>query len=120
MPFARRHVFRGEVATPEMMAMQVAMNAGVYEHMWGPSEHLATGYLKDFDLTDRLHEIDVPVLVTSGAHEMVAPADVEDMLARVPDVQSELFEDAAHLSEFEAPARYTNVLRDFLMKVDGR
>ena len=96
------------------------MNAAVYEYLWGPSEHFATGPLKDFDLTDRLHEINVPVLVTSGGHESLRPEHVEEMVARVPDAQWELFGDAAHVAVFEAPERYTQVLSEFLTKIDAR
>jgi len=45
------------------------MGAQVYETMFGPSEFHATGLLKDWDITDRLPEIDVPTLVTSGQYD---------------------------------------------------
>jgi pimeloyl-ACP methyl ester carboxylesterase len=118
--FNTRHVIRTSPIPAGAIAQQAGANFAVYEHMWGPSEFFATGPLRDFDLTDRLHQIGVPMLVTSGAHESYGPEYVEQLVARVPDVQWELFDDAAHCSEFEAPERYTQVLRDFLTKIDAR
>lgn len=116
----RRHVFRGPRFPEGMLVGQVGMNASVYETMWGPSEFVAPGPLKDFDLTDRLGEIDVPLLVTSGAHELASPEQMADVVAAVPGAQWELFEDCGHCSVFEEPERFATVLREFLLKVDDR
>ncbi len=117
--FTQRHVIRTSPIPAGAIAEALALNRGVYEHMQGPSEFFATGTMRDWDLTDRLHEIDVPMLVTSGAHECLRPEHVEQLVARVPDVQWELFENSAHAAEFEEP-RYATVLSEFLTKVDGR
>lgn len=119
LPLLRRHGVRTRI-TPGLVAGQVAMNPAVYEYLWGPSEFVATGPLSDFDVTDRLGDIAVPVLVTSGGHEFYTPRCVELAVARLRDVQWELFADAAHAPDFECPERYTNVLRDFLTKIDAR
>ena len=118
LELVRRHVFRrGDVPAGALVAM-AGMNASVYETMWGPSEFVAWGPLRDFDLTDRLHEIEVPLLVMSGGHELFSPDQVRDLLDLVPHAQWELFEDAGHAAEFEEPERFATVLREFLLKVD--
>ena len=38
------------------------MNMVVYEQMYGPNDFTVTGSEKDYDLTDRLDRLDVPVL----------------------------------------------------------
>ncbi len=120
LPFIRRHVFRRGSLPAGAAAGFAGMNVSVYERMWGPSEHHCTGALRDFDLTDRLHEIDVPVLVTSGGHECVLPEHVKQLIDRVRDVEWELFEDCAHVAPYEEPARYTAVLNAFLGRVDAQ
>jgi L-proline amide hydrolase len=115
----KRHQFRGGVVPAGALVGMAGMNRSVYETMWGPSEFVAWGPLKDFDLTDRLHEIDVPLLVTSGAHEFAAPDQVRELLERVPHAQWELFEDGAHAGPYEEPERYATVLREFLLKADS-
>jgi pimeloyl-ACP methyl ester carboxylesterase len=120
LPFTRRHVFRHSPIPPGALVGMTGMNAAVYETMWGPSEHFATGPLKDFDLTDRLHELSAPLLITSGGHEAVRPEHVQVILDRVPGAEWVLFEESAHAGPYEEPERYASVLQTFLMKVDGR
>ena len=43
--------------------------------MWG-TEWNITGNLKDWDVTARLGELDMPVLITSGRHDLTTPAVV--------------------------------------------
>jgi pimeloyl-ACP methyl ester carboxylesterase len=118
--FTSRHVIRTSPIPVGAIAGMTAMNAAVYEYLWGASEWFATGPLREFDLTDRLHEIDVPMLVTSGAHEIIQPEHMEQLVAQVPDVQWELFADSAHVAVYEEPERYTTVLSEFLTKIDAR
>ena len=51
-------------------------NQVIYEHMWGPTEFLATGNLIDFDLSDRLYKIDIPVLFITGEYDEARPETV--------------------------------------------
>lgn len=94
------------------------MNPAVYETMWGPSEHLGVGPLTAFDLTDRLAEVDVPVLVTSGEHELVTPDAARAVAEGLPHGEWELFHGCAHCAVYEDPERYGAVLRRFLLRVD--
>lgn len=51
----------------------------VYVTMQGP-EWNVTGNLKDWDVTARLGELDLPVLVTSGRHDEMTPAVVRPLV----------------------------------------
>lgn len=119
IPFMTRYVFRGTAMPAGMLVAMAGMNPAVYESMWGPSEFVATGLLQQFDLSDRLGEIDVPVLLTSGSYECADPEQMRDMAAAIPKSEWVLFEDAAHCSEFEDPERYATVLTDFLDRVES-
>jgi pimeloyl-ACP methyl ester carboxylesterase len=119
LDFVQRHVYRGGLLPAGCLAQQAGMNLAVYEAMWGPSEHIATRALAAFDLTDRLPELDLPVLVTSGGHECVRPDHVRGLLDRVPGAEWELFADSAHCAEFEEPSRYAAALAGFLERVDA-
>lgn len=44
-----------------------------YEAMWGPSEFSPSGNLVGWDVTGRLGEIEVPVLVACGAYDELTP-----------------------------------------------
>jgi proline-specific peptidase len=51
----------------------------VYLTMWGPSEFCATGTLKDWDVSGRLGEIEVPTLVVTGRYDETTPALAETL-----------------------------------------
>jgi pimeloyl-ACP methyl ester carboxylesterase len=55
----------------------------VYETIAGPSEFFGTRNLMDWDVTDRLAEIDVPALITSGGHGEVPPRQAQILHAGV-------------------------------------
>src|SRR5215831_9055582 len=53
---------------------QAGMN--VYQYMNGPSEFTVTGQLKNYDRTNRLSEIKVPVLFIAGEYDEALPSTV--------------------------------------------
>jgi proline-specific peptidase len=62
MEVYQRHVCRLDPWPETLLQSFEFSNMDVYHTMWGPSEFFATGTLKDFDVTDRLHEIEIPSL----------------------------------------------------------
>ena len=49
------------------------MTLELYNYMWGPSEFKANGTLKNFDLSDELFKLDLPVLITCGRFDEAHP-----------------------------------------------
>jgi proline-specific peptidase len=90
----------------------------VYMTMNGPNEFTVIGNLKDWDRTDRLHEIGAPVLITVGRHDEITPACAETMHARLPDSGLVVFEDSAHCAHIEEPVRYCAAVAAFLREHD--
>ena len=60
--------------------------------MWGPTEFHATGTLLGFDVTDRLHEIDVPVLFITGEFDEARPETVMEFQQSVAGARLEELE----------------------------
>lgn len=89
----------------------------VYQLMQGP-EWNVTGNLKDWDVTARLGEIGLPVLVTSGRYDEMTPALVEPLVAGITGAEHVVFQDSAHLAMAEEPDRYRQVLGSFLDQVE--
>jgi proline iminopeptidase len=87
--------------------------------MWGPTEFRATGNLVDFDLTDRLHEIDVPVLFIAGEFDEARPERLAEFQRRIPGAQLIVIKDAAHGSLSRKPDEYRQALEKFLDWVEG-
>jgi proline-specific peptidase len=90
----------------------------VYGAMQGP-EWNVTGNLKDWDVSARLCELGMPVLVTSGRYDEMTPALVQPLVERIPNAEYVLFENSAHLAMVEEPDHYRETLQSFLTRVEG-
>jgi L-proline amide hydrolase len=120
--FYERHVCRLEV-WPDYVHRSFAMmasNPTVYHTMNGPSEFHTIGSLLDWDITDRLPEIDVPTLLVSGEFDEATPLIVERIHARIPNARWELVAGASHLTHVEEPEIWTELVGVFLDDVDAR
>ena len=71
------------------------------------------------DVTARLGELDLPVLVTSGGHEKMTPAVVQPLVDGIRGVEAAVFEQAAHLAMAEEPDRYRELVESFLSRVEA-
>jgi proline iminopeptidase len=73
--------------------------------------------LANYDLTERLHEIKVPVLVTGGRHDWITPAECsEEIAAGIKGSTLVIFENNGHSLIRERTEEYISLLKDFLSK----
>lgn len=118
--FYARHVCRVQPVPEEVQRTfdQIAAHPEVYFTMNGPSEFHVIGTLKTWDILDRLSEIRVPTLITSGRHDEATPAIAGAIHGRIRGSRWELFEDSSHMPHCEEPDRYRRVLAAFLAEVE--
>lgn len=112
--FYERHVCRLLPWPEELLANMSKGNHQIYGYMWGASEFTVTGTLKSFDVTDRLHEIDIPSLFTCGRYDEATPNTTEYYSSLVPDSEFHVFENSSHMPGVEEPQDYAKVVRAFL------
>jgi pimeloyl-ACP methyl ester carboxylesterase len=117
--FKRRHICRLEPEPEVLKRARAQFSRQVYETMWGKNEFTPTGTLKDWDVIDRLGEIDVPTLITSGRHDECTPALVEPLHRGIRGSEWVLFEESAHMPYLEEPGRYLDAVERFLERVEG-
>ncbi len=118
--FYERHVFGGERAESPPECDGAPPGRFVYETMWGPTEFHATGTLIDFDVTDRLHEIDVPVLFIAGQFDEARPERVAEFQKLIPGSKLVVILDAAHGTLSKKPDEYRGILENFLDSVEDK
>ncbi|MEO0575020.1 MAG: proline iminopeptidase-family hydrolase [Pseudomonadota bacterium] len=94
-------------------------DSGLYEYMWGPSEFIANGTLKNLDLRDRLHELNLPVLFIIGEHDEARPDTVREYQRQIAGSQLAILPDAGHSSLTDRPELFNRTLNDFLSKIDA-
>ena len=91
----------------------------VYNSMWGPSEFHCTGSLKDWDIEDRLKEIDLPTLILSGRYDESTPAINQGLRNSIKNSEWVVFEQSSHTPHLEETGKYLQVLADFLTRVEA-
>lgn len=118
--FYGRHVIRLD-PMPEPVARSFAKlerNPQVYQAMNGPSEFHVVGSLKNWDIVERLPEIDIPTLVTSGRHDEATPLIAETVHRGIRGSEWVMFESSSHLAHVEEADLYMKTLDEFLSRHD--
>ncbi|HEY2651179.1 MAG TPA: proline iminopeptidase-family hydrolase [Solirubrobacteraceae bacterium] len=119
MVFYERHVCR--IPFPDGLQRtfaQLAADPTVYHTMNGPSEFHVIGTLRDWDITPRLGELRVPMLVISGEHDEATPAVVRPLVEAVPGARWELVEGASHTTHLERPELFLKLVEEFFAAND--
>ena len=116
MAVYRVHLCRCDPWPPEVEKTFEDFAMDVYVPMWGPSEFAYDGNLSDWNRVDRLHEIRVPTLITVGRHDELTPACSEQIQQEIPHSELVVFEEGSHMTFWEEPERYLDVVDDFLRR----
>jgi proline-specific peptidase len=116
----RRHLCRLDPYPPLLQESMAHNGRPVYNTMWGPNEFTCTGNLQSWERRDRLGEIEVPTLILCGREDEVVPACSETMHKGIAGSELVIFEQSSHLSHFEEPERFFEVLRDFLRRTETK
>ncbi len=71
----------------------------------------------DHDALDRLHEIQVPTLVTVGSFDVaLPPMYAREVAAAIPNSELVIFQNGGHLHNIEQPEEFNPVTLDFLQR----
>jgi pimeloyl-ACP methyl ester carboxylesterase len=119
MQFMQRHLCRLD-PWPDALERSGRNIEGtpVYEAMFGPNEFTVTGNLKEWDRTDRLHEIAVPTLITCGRSEGAGPSCAATLQRGIAGSRLQVFEHSTHMAHLEEPEEYARIIREFLRSVE--
>lgn len=113
------HFVRGAKSLPAVPECEgVTGGDQVYRHMWGAAEFTATGLLRNYDRSDRLGELKLPVLFLAGRHDEAAPATIADFQGRVPGAKMAVLEHSAHSTYRTETAQYVKIVRDFITEAE--
>lgn len=101
-------------ASPACLRRAKISGKEAYEVGWGMNEFSPTGTLAGYEFLDRLHEIDEPCLITSGAIDLCSPYIAKDMHDRLQNSKWELFQFSRHMPFVEENTKYKDVLVKWL------
>lgn len=91
----------------------------VYRIMWGNSELLCGGRLKNFDLTKDLGKINVPVLLISGDRDTVRTETMKKYQDMFPQAQLAIIPASGHMIYNEQPSIVKKIIQSFVGDVNN-
>lgn len=103
----------------EIKRMFEVRGTDVYRSMWGPNEWTMIGKLAGWDIRDRVHEIEVPVLLTAGRHDMCTPLILEQQQEAFPAAPTVVFENSSHTPYLEEADAFIAAVDGFLESIAG-
>ena len=89
-------------------------NKEIYEYMWGKSELVGTGTLKDYNVEDKLNLIDNSTLILSGELDESTPRMNKLMNDRIKNSKWVMIKGVHHSSYNEEPEFVLKTIHDFL------
>ncbi len=95
-------------------------NRTIYKYMWGPSEFISTGTLKNYDLSNRLSEIEIPTLFITGEFDEARPSTVKSFQSQVPNSEFVVIEGAGHATMHDNLKDNINAIKDFIDKIEDK
>jgi proline iminopeptidase len=119
MAFYRSHICRMPVWPEPLQKSQAGWNFQVYQTMWGPSELLPLGNLRDYEREHRLAELRMPALYLCGRHDEMTPESTGAYRNATPGAELVIFENSAHVQHLEEPEAFFAVVRRFLAEADA-
>lgn len=119
MVFYRRHLCRLDPWPECINRTFEKMGHEVYSIMNGASEFHVTGKLREWDITKRLPEIEIPALVLGGRYDEATPAITETLHRGLRNSERVIFEESAHMPHVEETKRFLRIVGDFLGRVEG-
>ncbi len=119
MFFYRKHLLRLRKWPPEQNYTIAHISKPVYFTMNGPNEFTIIGNTRYWDVTDQLHTIRVPTLVTGGKYDEVTPKVARSIQREIKGSKLVTFRKSSHLPMWEEREKYIQTLRRFLFSVDS-
>ncbi len=90
----------------------------LYETMWGSSEFVATGTLKNYDGEPLLAKLGPHTLFIDGQYDEARPVTLGDFAARVPGAQFAVVPGAGHSFISDRPEEAIGILQPWLREQD--
>lgn len=116
--FMDQHAIKLTPDLPEPVLRKKKGGSAAYLTAWGPNEYTPIGNLHDYEYTDQLKELTLPVLITSGTNDLCTPLVAKTMYDHLPQAKWELFTGCGHMPFVQDNAHYCQLLSDWLLAND--
>ena len=89
-------------------------NDEICQHLQGRSQMSCTGVLKDWDVTGRLHKIQIETLILAGENDSMNPEEMRLACDKMPNARIVMSKTGSHMAMYDAQREYFAALLDFL------
>lgn len=117
--FYKQHLCRLEEWPDGFNRSMKHANGTVYTMMQGPSEFGVGGRLKNWDVRDRLKEINVPTLTVGAKFDTMDPEHMKWMSTQVKNGKYLYCPNGSHLAMWDDQKIFMNGVIDFIKEVNG-
>jgi proline iminopeptidase len=115
--FYKKHLLRMKKWPKEVVtSLDYAASRKVYGIMNGPNEFTITGTIKDWDITDAIHRITIPTLITVGRYDEVTKNVAMAIKKEITNSRLKVFNKSSHLTMWEETSLYLKTLENFIKK----
>lgn len=104
---------------PEYLTRKKNTGKMSYLIAWGPNEYTPNGNLKNFDYTNKLKQIKIPTLITSGIDDLSTPLIAKTMYDAIPNARWELFAHSRHMPFIDEHDLYLKKLSNWLKQKES-
>jgi proline iminopeptidase len=108
------------VLFPACASTPQRFNKELYEYMWGPSEFVSTGTLRDHDRVDRLRDLKLPTLFLVGEYDEARPETMLKFQALVPGSVVKVIPSAGHRVDVDQTKAFNEALAAFVASAERR
>ncbi|NGX35731.1 MAG: Proline iminopeptidase [Candidatus Anoxychlamydiales bacterium] len=118
MIYYKKHFCRLNPWPKVLSSLLNDLHLPAYQIMWGSSDFIMNGNLKDFDNIENLSKIFCPVLLTCGRYDEATPSTMEYCLSKLKKGNLKVFEQSSHVAMLEETKNYLNFLKLYLNKIE--
>lgn len=118
MIYYKKHFCRSNPWPKILTSLLDDLDMQTYQTMWGPSDFIMNGNLKNFDRIEDLSKILCPVLLTCGRYDEASPTTMQYCLSKLEKGYLKIFEKSAHVAMLEEMQKYTTSLKRFLNAIE--
>jgi len=113
--FYDRHLCRVKPTPPVLVTSfeWIGKDPTVYHTMNGPNEFYVIGTLKEWNIIDELHKINVPTLITNGRYDEATDKVVYPFFNNISKVKWVQFSESSHTAQLEETDRVMEVVGQF-------
>lgn len=116
--FMAEHVIDPSAPLPEPVTRPKRGGTVAYQTAWGPNEYAPIGNLHNYEYTEKLADLKLPVLITSGTDDLCTPLNAKTMADQLPDSYWQLFANCGHMPFVQANQAYLLLMQTWLADHD--